>query len=193
MNQAAFASLIGVSGPMVSKYSSRGLLVRGESGEIDAVASLDLLEGHLSEDKRAKALAVLDQRTGGEPGSRPAKEKLPTARSGRALRDDIEAEMKALDLAERKRDLVLAADVDDKARDAVTIFRESRSNSRREIADKLCAQFGIASDRAPALVRFLAQEDEASLGAFAKAVMGIIDAATSETPTEPVLDAVAAT
>jgi hypothetical protein len=181
MNQAAFASLIGVSGPMVSKYGARGLLARTDAGDIDPLASLDLLQGHLSDDKHAKAMSLLGHKAAataaaGQAGGRP-----PAAKTGKALKDDIEAEMKALDLAERKGELVLAAEVDDRARDAVAIFRESRANARREIAEKLCAQFGIASDRVSAVTRFLAQEDEIALGAFARTLVGMIErAATSE-------------
>lgn len=173
MKRSAFASLCGVSKQQVSKYAQSGHLVL-DGDEVDPVASLAALEGHLSEENRLRALQVLGG-TSPKPAAGAQASSRPPARTGKALREDIEAELKALDLAERKGELVSAAEVDARAREAIALFREARANVRRETADKICAQFGIPADRAAALTRFLAQQDEHALGVFARAIAALAD------------------
>lgn len=180
MKQSAFAALAGVSRQQVSKYATAGKLVLDASGGVDAAASLAALEGHLDETKRQRAILALGaQLANGPPapgvglpfpaGAADAAPRMPPAHSTKIEKDQLDIAVRKLDLAERAGKLVSVAEVDAAAREAVALMREAFNNTRREAADRLCAQFGLAADKAPAISRFLAAEFEAALGRFADA------------------------
>lgn len=164
MNKARFAALIGVSGAQVSKY---GDAIVVSDGAVDVEASLINLEGRLDEAKRQKALSAF----GGNPaGARPPADSAPRQASGKARYDDARAELAEIELAQKRGDLLSAADVELVAYEAVAAMREAQGGGRREFADRLCADFGIDASRAGALARKLAARDEISLGAFSQAM-----------------------
>ena len=164
MKRSAFASLCGVSKQMVSKYEASGLIVTSGDG-VDAAASLEILEGRLDEGKRRAALAALE-------GVQPARLVPPNQGSGRmssakVQKDEVELRLKQLQYGREAGELVLAEDIDSAARAAVAALREAFGNRRREIAEGICLQFGLAPDKASPMARHLAREFEGVLGVFA--------------------------
>jgi hypothetical protein len=184
MKRAAFAMLCGVSRPMISKYEAAGLVVV-DGDDVDAAASLAALDGRLDEDKRLAALAALGEV---EPQTRApasaAAAPLPRVTSAKAEKDQVELQLKRLQYGREAGELVFAEAVDAAARQAVTSMREAFGNRRRETAEKLCLQFGLAPDKASALARSLAAEFEETLGVFARemAAAAAEPAPTSDQP-----------
>jgi hypothetical protein len=167
MNQSAFATLAGVSRQQAHKYATAGKLVHDGAGKIDAAASLAALEGHLDEAKRQRALAALGvQPPAQQPSGLPL---APPARSTKMEKDELEIAIRRLELGQKAGELISVAEVDARAREAVSALRETFNNSRREIANRLCAQFGLPADKAVVVARFLAVEFEGAMGRFAEA------------------------
>lgn len=174
MNQSAFAGLCGVSPKMISKYKDRGLVVVVD-GEVDVAGSLAALEGRLDEAKRSKALLAFAEMTG-QPLAHDVRDAAPVpVRSAKAEKDEVELKLKRLEYAREAGELVEKDEVEDSCAQAVAAFRESLANGRRETADMICAEFGIASTKAAQLAKFLQRRDERALGRFAD-VMGVLAA-----------------
>lgn len=171
MRRTAFASLCSVTKQQVSKYERAGLLVFSAPDQVDAAASLAAMEGRLDEEKRRRALAVLGDATAGpQPtSSRPAR----TPQGAKAQKDEIELALKTIELGQATGALVLAADVDAAARDAISLMRESLHNGKRELAARICAAFGLPADRAGALARMIGDDFERALGRFARAATAL--------------------
>jgi hypothetical protein len=163
MNKARFAELIGVSGAQVTKYGDAIVI---DGGQVDVEASLANLEGRLDETKRQRALAVL----GGLSAAAKPAENAPRQPSGKSRYDDARAQLAEIELAEKKGELLSAAEVEMVAYEAIAAMREAQAGGRREFADRLCADFGIDPSRAGALARKIAARDEVSLGAFSTAM-----------------------
>lgn len=161
MKRAAFAILCGISKQMVSKYAA--FLVE-EAGEVDALASLAALEGRLDETKRQAALAALE-------GVQPSRPTAPGAASvplsAKAQKDEVELQLKRLQYAREAGEVMSVDEIDAAARQAIADMREAFGNRRREIAEAVCLQFSLPSDKASAMARTLAREFEATLGVFA--------------------------
>ncbi len=174
MNSSEFAILCGISKAMVSKYNADGLIVMNGK-QVDARASLDGLAGRLNEDKRLLALEKLDAIEAGALTPEVPKTKVATARSigqpaaptsFKARRDMFSSFNAELDYRKKAGELLLAADVAQQAQLAIEAMREKFSNDRREMAQKLCAQFDLPADRVGAVMRFLSDQFEATLGRF---------------------------
>lgn len=179
MKRAAFATLCGVSKQMISKYAASGFVIENADG-VDAAASLAALDGRLDEAKRQAALAALASLEGAQPPAAISASAGVTLRpSAKAEKDEVELKLKRLQYGREAGELVNAEDVDIAARQAVTRMREVFGNRRREIADGVCAQFGVPAEKASALARHLAREFELAMGAFAEdmAALGAGDAA----------------
>ena len=164
MKRSAFASLIGVSKQMVSKYEGAGHLVTSGS-DLDPLASLAALEGRLDEAKRQRALQVLQSATG--VTATPAAKGATPAASAKAEKDAIERDIRLIELGKATGALVLASDVDAAAREAVSLMRETFHNAKRELAQKICATFDVPPEKATALARLLGADFERALGRFA--------------------------
>jgi hypothetical protein len=177
MKRSAFAMLIGVSKQQVSKYVAGGAVVVAD-GEVDVQASLALLEGRLDEAKRQRALASLGERRSPQPPNQGSGAK-PSARQEK---DAVERDLKLLELGQKAGELVLVADVEDAAAQAVAAMREAFSNGRRDLAADICASFGLPPEKASALHRFLGVGFERALGTFAEAMASL--AAAPPAPAE---------
>ena len=167
MKRSAFAVLIGVSKQQVSKYAAAGAIAEVD-GVVDAARSLDMLEGRLDEAKRRRALETLAS----ELGSRIAPQAHQTARiavpTAKQEKDAVERDLKLLEYGQKAGDLVLAADVDDAARTAITEMREAFANGSRDLANDICAAFGLAPEKATPLRRQLGVGFERALGRFSE-------------------------
>ena len=160
MKRTAFASLIGVSHQMVSKYVQDGVVLLDANGLVEVDASLQRLQGRLRPERLHRALAARQAIEGAPPAPQPQSPKLQ--------RDVIERDLKLVQLGRELGDLVLAESVDDAGRRAVLALRDSFAVTRRESAQRLSATFGIAPDRTAALAAALLQEFEAAMSAFAR-------------------------
>ncbi len=178
MNKAAFARLCGVSKAMISKYGDR--IVVDEAGQVDVVGSLANLEGRLDEASRQKALTVARD-AGIAPGVTPSSNGYAAPKiSAKAQKDEIERDLKKLELGQKSGELVHIADVADVARQAVGAMRETFNNARRDIAKDLCVKFDLPADREAALARFLGEKFELALGRFGQVAANL--AQESELP-----------
>lgn len=178
MKRSAFASLIGVSKQMISKHAAAGRIVEGESG-VDAAATLALLEGHMDEEKRLRALQVIGPQAASAARAAPA----PAQRSAKAEKDEIERDIRRLELGKMAGDLVEVAGIEDAATKAVMELRERAGQSHRETADRICAQFGLPPEKATALARFLAKDFDVLMGRFAQAMSQLADEEAVSAPT----------
>jgi transcriptional regulator with XRE-family HTH domain len=171
MKRAAFATLCGVSRPMISKYESGGFIVV-DGDDVDAAASLAALEGRLDEDKRQRALAALGEVEAPRSAAAPTSAAdAPRAASAKAQKDEVELRLKQLQYGREAGELVSAEAVDAAARQAVTSLSEAFANRRREIAERICLQLGAAPDKASAIARLLGVEFEETLGVFAREML----------------------
>lgn len=178
MKRSAFASLIGVSKQMISKHAGAGRIVEGPEG-VDVAATLAELEGHMDEAKRQKGLRWLAEQ-GASVARAPA---APVQRSAKAEKEEIDRDMKRLELGKMAGELVPVADVEDAAAQTIAALRERVSQGHRETAARICTQFGVAPDKAVALARFLAKEFEGVMGQFARDMHALADAdAQATTP-----------
>ncbi len=180
MKQSAFAALCGISQPMVSKYAGQGLLVTTAGGEIDPHPSLVALEGRLDEPKRQQALKFL-----GTAHTPPAAGAGARPKGAKAEKDEIDRDLKALQLAREMGEVVLVEDVEATAVAAVSAMREAFGNGRRDLASSIAATFAIPSEKQPALVRLLSQGFEAALGAFSREMGAAAQAARAPRASEP--------
>lgn len=167
MKRQAFADLIGVSKQMVSKYASSGLIAE-DGGDVDAAASLELLEGRLDEDKRAKALAALAAIEGSRPAPTTSRGEAvaPVRQSAKVQKDEVELQLKRLQYGREAGELVSADDIDAAARQAVASLREAFGNRRRDMAERICLDFGIPAEKASALGRLIGRQFEETIGVF---------------------------
>ncbi|HYD26982.1 hypothetical protein [Brevundimonas sp.] len=170
MKRSAFASLCGVSKQMISKHAGAGRIVEGEGG-VDAEASLVLLEGHMDEAKRLRALEIV----GGQGASAARAPQAPAQRSAKAEKEGVELSIKRLELGKMAGELVEVSAVEDAAAQAVAKLRERVSQGHRDTAAGICTQFGVAPDKAVALARYLAKEFEAVMGQFARDMQQLAD------------------
>src|SRR5579872_7094104 len=124
MRRSAFADLCGVSKQMISKYAGDNLVVEAD-GDVDAAATLALLEGRLNEDKRQAALATLAQiaPAAAAPTHQPSA-RAPTVASFKVQKDEIEMQLKRLQLGREAGELVSADAVDQAASVAINAMRE---------------------------------------------------------------------
>lgn len=173
MNSSEFATLCGISRAMVSKYNADGLISMNGK-QVDARASLLALEGRLNEDKRRRALEKLEAMETGdfaveatpEAATRPRNGPIPEPTSHKARKDMFAALNAEMEYRRKAGELLLASDVAQQAQLAVEAMREKFSNDRRQMAQKLCAHFDLPPDRETAVVRFLSDQFEATLGRF---------------------------
>lgn len=149
---------------MLSKYESQGFVVVVD-GEVDPEATLDMLDGRLDESKRQRAIAIIQNDSVPLTATRPVPAARP-ASSAKAQKDEVELELKRLDLALKAGEVVYVADVAETARQSVAALRESFDNMRKETASKLCARFDISADHVGAVSRFLKEEFEVAIGRF---------------------------
>lgn len=163
MKRSAFAALLDISKQMISKHAEKGRIVEAD-GSVDVAASLAALEGHMDEAKRQRALQI----TGAASVARAPT--MAPERSSKAQIDDINRDIKRLELGKLAGELVDVAGVEDAASRAVTQLRERVAQGHRETADRICAQFGVGPEKAVALARFLAKEFEGVMGQFARAM-----------------------
>ncbi len=162
MKRAAFASLIGVSKQMVSKYAASGLIVEA-GGEVDAAATLAALDGRLDETKRLAALAAL----AGSPVLSKSEPGGEIAKSAKSQKDEVDLLLRKLQYGREAGELVVAEEVDAAARQAVATLREAFGNRRRDIASGICLAFDLPPEKATPLARHLARDFEGVLGVFA--------------------------
>lgn len=174
MNSSEFATLCGISKPMVSKYNADGLISMNGK-QVDARASLAALAGRLNEDKRLLALEKLDALEAGivaeEVAAKPAMPRknepgLPAPTSFKARRDQYLALNAEVEYRKKVGELLAASDVAQQAELAVEGMREQFSKDRRSMAQDLCAMFDIPADREAALMRFISDRFEGSIGRF---------------------------
>ena len=174
MNSAEFATLCAISKPMVSKYNAAGLISMNGK-QVDARVSLEWLAGRLDETKRRAALEKLDVIEAGGMVAEPAlgANALPRNTSSQSavmnpkVRKDYFASLTAeLEYRKKAGELLLTSDVAQQAQLAIEAMREKFSNDRRQMAQKLCAHFDLPPDREAAIVRFLSDQFEATLGRF---------------------------
>ena len=167
MRRSEFAGLIGVSKQQVGKYVAKGYVIL-EGDLVDVDQSLIQLEGHLDEAKRQRALQIRAMASGARVvADRAEAPRAPVERSAKVQREEIEVALKRLDLAKAAGEVVMVADVDEAARSAVQELRELVSQSNRETADRICAQFGLGPEKAIPLQRFLAAQFELVMGRYA--------------------------
>ena len=176
MRRADFAFLCQISRPMLSKYERSGDIVVTD-GEVDAAESLAKLAGRLAEDKRQTALLNLtglgERRSSSgamPPLTRPASSTLTTPRQER---DAVARDLMLLQYGRQAGELVLVADVEDGAAQAVAAMREAFANGSRDLANKICATFGLSTERAPPLKRLLSADFERILGQFAESMAAL--------------------
>lgn len=192
MRRADFASLCQISRPMLSKYERSGDIVVTE-GEVDAGESLAKLAGRLDEDKRQAALAnlgALGERRSSvmPPLARPASSTLTTPRQEK---DAVARDLLLLQYGRQAGELVLVADVEDAAAQAVARMRETFANGSRDLANKICATFGLSTERAPPLKRLLSAEFERILGAFAESMAALSAPRAPDTAADSLAEATA--
>jgi hypothetical protein len=178
MKRSQFASLCGVSKQMIAKYAAGGFIVEAD-GQVDAGASLALLEGRLDETKRAKALAALGASPAMSPKGQGAIEK-----SARAQRDEVDLELKRLQYGREAGELVSVEDVDAASREAVASLREAFANRKRDIAQDICITFGLAPEKATPMTRFLNQRFEEVMGVFARDMAALANPVRGPEPTQ---------
>lgn len=171
MKRSAFAALCGIAKSMVTKYGPY-LVIDGD--EVDATASLAALEGRLDEGKRRAALAALNVVQPAAAQSASPAAAAPLARSAKAEKDEVELNLKRLQYGREAGELVDAERVDAAARQAVATMREAFGNRRRDIAERVCLNFGLAPDRVTHLARMLSAEFEDTLGVFAREMLSLI-------------------
>jgi hypothetical protein len=151
---------------MVSKYEADGRIVV-DGLEVDVLATLQMLEGRLDEAKRQRALELFET-VGKSHTPSPAGAGVERPKSAKVEREEIERDLKALQLGRESGELVAVEDVEAAARAAIAAMRKTFNNARRDAASRICATFGIPADRQAALARFLGQEFETAMGAFAR-------------------------
>jgi hypothetical protein len=195
MSQAAFAKLCGVSSMMVSKQKASGFVVI-KSRKVDAAESLKLLEGHLDEGKRRAAierLASIDQVTtaprahsgdtrgeneGGDGGlTVPAQ---PHSTSWRVKKDEAEAKLRQLDLAERTGLLVDAIEVRKAIEDAVTAFWSEVDRRRRQSADEISIALELDAKQTLEFRKLLMLHDHQIRKDYAAAMQAAADTVTPQ-------------
>ena len=169
MTKAEFARLCQVSQPMVTKYAGAGRLAM-TGKKVDALASLQRLEGHLDEGKRRAALdrlnALDDVKTTTptliveeepEADKAVAGKLQPVTQSWKAEREKAQALNAQLDLAERQGLLVDAAEVKAAVADAVTTFWSELDRRHRQKADELAGRLKLDADEAKEVRTFMAR------------------------------------
>ena len=165
MRRSQFADLVGVSKQQVGKYVGDGAVVL-DGAMVDVGESLARLEGRLDEAKRLKALSLWSGRASAVP--KPSAGAPLRTMTGKARHDEARAELAELELSRRKGELLEYSDVSARADEAVQALRETMAAARREDADKICAKFGLSSEKATALSRELAARDDRALARFSK-------------------------
>lgn len=169
--QAEFARLCAISHQMVSKYAADGRLVRGESGLIDAEASLQQLAGHLDEQKR---LTALEKLRFAAPGAAQDTQKPPPGSSGKGAKgelDEIRRDLARLELEQKAGNLVAVAAVEERAFNAIAAMRQALESTRRETSERLASDLGLTPDRAPVIARALQRYTNAAQAAFVQILL----------------------
>lgn len=172
MNAAGFAKLCGISKPMVSKYTADGLVVVHDR-VVNVDASLALLEGRLNEEKRQSALSAWAQVSGisSPVERRPVANPLsrPEVISAKAQKDEVDLALKRLEYATKARQVISVDEVERRATEAVSVFRETISNTKRDAAKAFCAKFDLPPEYETPVMKLLHEFSEKALGRFAAA------------------------
>lgn len=172
MNAAGFAKLCGISKPMVSKYTADGLVIVHDR-VVDVEASLAMLEGRLNEEKRQSAIEAWSQISGTaltverRPVARPVSK--PEVISAKAQKDEVDLALKRLEYATKARQVISVEEVDRRATEAVSVFREAISNTKRDAAKAFCAKFDLPPEYETPVMKMLHEFSEKALGRFAAA------------------------
>lgn len=174
MKQVDFAELCGVSRQAISKHGQAGRLVIAADGSVDAKASLIRLEGHLDEGKRRFALmrlAGIDipmqarSALGAPefqkeiPDNQEADNVVPLRPSAKAQKDEVDLQLRQLELAERIGELVEAVDVKLAVEDAVATFWSEVDRKRRQTVDEIAGELMLDRGQASKLRRLIAKRD----------------------------------
>jgi len=183
MRRQAFADLIGVSKQQVSKYVGAGAVVIDAGGDVDVEASLALLEGRLDEEKRQRAIAVYAGSEASEaaaPRTGAAAGPAATVRmTAKAEKDAVERDLKLLEYGRQAAELVSVRDVEAECEQAIAEMREAFAGGRRELAAKICTDFGLAPEKAIPLQRAMTAGFERCLGIFAQRMSTVGDPETA--------------
>ena len=100
------------------------------------------------------------------PAVRTLRSAVPSPTNFKVRRDEYLALNAEIEYRKKVGELLLASDVAQQAQLAIEAMREKFSNDRRQMAQKLCAHFDLPPDRETAVVRFLSDQFEATLGRF---------------------------
>lgn len=179
MNGQEFADLCGISGPMVSKYAAKGCIARGAGGEILPLDSLELLDGHLDDDKRIAALRKLT----GEADEAPknATGRLPLAVAGDQTRrqlDEIKLDTARMTLARESGTLIPIDEAESAAWSAIGKLKEGFDTARRGMVEKMQRELGLSPSTTALVTRLLKEFEAKGLNAFADSMEALADSAS---------------
>ncbi len=161
MKRIDFARLADISPAMVTKYADAGYVVFRSADELDPLATLAALEGHLDEAKRQAALAALAGLS-----ETPAAPVAP--RSAKADLDAIKRDLAVIDLARKTGELIRVDEAARTAAAAVVAMRAAFDLELAATADRLVVELGLSTDRAGALRRTLKASFSRALTTFAQ-------------------------
>lgn len=173
MKRVEFAALCGVTPQMITKYADDGFIVFVDRKNVDARASLALLEGRLDAAKHSAAHAELDSRDAAAAQTpalaapvAPAPPREAPARNAKVELDELKRDQAALDLARAAGLLVPIADVERRAWEALAAMRSAYDLARTETAEQLCRDLAIPPERVGAMNRTLQRLQARALAAF---------------------------
>lgn len=184
MSQAAFARLCGISKMMVTKYAQQGFVIKNGQ-EVDTRASLQALAGRLDDGKRRRALAALDAgaiapdhqpadddaRAAARPQPAIAASALsPDGHSWRVERDRTDTEIRKIELARLRDEVVDAATIAPAIIDAATAFGAELDRRQRFDADAFAATLKLTVEQAKELRALMKRRDDEVRRNFARSL-----------------------
>ena len=175
MNGAEFAKLTGISEAMVSKYRSRDLIASDGEGGVDAFSSLQLLAGHLDEDKRLQALRVLTGAAENSPVAAANQNSFSPPPSARSLHEEVKLDMARIELAQKAGALIDVEPVEAASWAAISAMKEAFDAARRTYAEDMRAELGLPAEVTAKIARHLQRFQAKGLGAFSEVMMTLGD------------------